>query len=79
MTRKQLRNRFNFLKKGLSQNLAVTLEKALKSGALDLSKYDDDFELPKIIVTAALRREAYQWAPLTEDGKAEVRNLELFI
>lgn len=45
------------------------------SGAIDTEKYDDNYLLPKIILTVALENQKFQYAPLSDMGKKEVKNL----
>lgn len=54
------------------------LDSLFNSGALDLEKYDDDYELPKIILCAMLKEMSYQYAPNSDAGRKEVKNIGLF-
>ena len=65
----------------LVQHDAQILETAarfLRSGAIDAEPHEDNYQLPKILITAALRGHAEMFAPRDEYNKQEVRNLENF-
>lgn len=66
----------------LQQKVAELLEEKviayIKSGALDLEAYGDDYELPRILVHAALKDIAATEFPLTGRGAKEVNNLLKF-
>ena len=63
MTRKQLKDKYNFLRRQVNEHLQNKFERALKSGALEIVDYQDDFVLPKIILWAVLKDEAVEWEP----------------
>ena len=50
----------------------------LKSGAINLDSYENNYLLPKIILTVVLEDIAGAYAPLTRKSKADVRNLRHF-
>jgi chlorite dismutase len=50
----------------------------LNSGAIDLEKYENDFRLPKIILSVVLKEASYQYEPLNHMDKKTARNLEHF-
>jgi hypothetical protein len=79
MTKTQLRKKFNELKKENTKWINDNFEKVLKSGALDLDSYDNDFRLPKVIMCAMLQRLSDQWAPFDKQLKKDVANLKYFI
>lgn len=65
------------LMKKVRSGIISECERLLNSGAVDPADYDDNFRLAKEVMTAALRHEADQWAPLPWDnlGQKVVRNL----
>jgi hypothetical protein len=48
------------------------------SGAIDTSAYEDDYLLPKIVLSVALENAASEWFPLYEPYREQVRNLRHF-
>ncbi len=58
-----------------AQHMRKNIVRAFNSGAIDITAYGDDFELPKIILGALLREEAFQYKMHTKEGKAAVENL----
>lgn len=80
MTKTQLRKKFNELRRRAAQDLDILCEKAIKSGALDLTAYEDSYILPRIVLKAALLNEADQWITRDrpEDEKT-VKNLLHFL
>jgi len=79
MTRAQLRKKFNELKKQNNEYLSEQLERAIKSGALELKDYDNNFALAKIIMTVACENASKQWHPVFDDYIAELKNLRNFL
>lgn len=49
-----------------------------RSGAVDPSSYENDYQLPKIILTVALEKMAREWSPHTDEGRRELANLRKF-
>lgn len=62
-----------------SEELEKELEKILESGCVDLSKYDNDFILPKIIFSAILKSESFQFAPMSKEYQQEIKNVSKFL
>ena len=62
-----------------SEDLEKELEKILESGCVDLSKYDNDFILPKIIFSAILKSESFQFAPMSKEYQQEIKNVSKFL
>ena len=62
-----------------SEDLEKELEKILESGCVDLSKYDNDFILPKIIFSAILKSESFQFAPMSKEYQLEIKNVSKFL
>lgn len=80
MTRKQfLKNYKKMVKDAALTYLLENGEKAISCGAIDLDRYKNDFELPRIVLTAAAKSLAYSVKPFTEENRREVKNLEYFI
>lgn len=65
----------------LEQHRAACLESAeklLRSGAIDWQTYEDNFRLPKILLTACLQDHARDFAPLNANDREAVANLQCF-
>lgn len=50
----------------------------LESGGVDLEAYENDFRLPKIVLSTALKNEAWQFKPHTKEDQKAAKNLEVF-
>ena len=71
MTRKELRKKFNELIKENNKMMKEKLEKLLKSGAIDMDPWEDDYVLPKMIMCAMAKEMHHQWKPLTNTKSRE--------
>ena len=49
-----------------------------RSGAVNTSEAANDYYLPKLILTAALKEMVWQWSPHTNEAREELANLEKF-
>lgn len=67
------------LNKSFSEDLEKELDKILEAGCLDLSKYENDFILPKIVFSAILKSESFQFAPMIKDYLQEFKNVSRFL
>jgi len=65
MTKAQFRAKYRELSRKTARMIRVYGEAALKSGAFELKSADDNYSLPKNVLTAACEECAWQWAPLT--------------
>jgi len=79
MTKTQLRKKFKELQRNNNKSMMELFERALKSGALELSNYDDNYILPKIIIHAILLGMVDQWRPLIPEFLRESKNLSHFL
>ncbi len=79
MTEAQLRWKFGELMKENDLFFESKLEKAILSGAFDLDDYEDNFVLPKIVMTAICKDLYLSWSPMDKGHKEEVENLRNFI
>ena len=79
MTKAQLRKKIKELIRKGKPEVDRMLEKAINSGAIDIEGAEDNYLLPKIILSALYSELAWQYEPLTKEGKAEVKNLKRFI
>lgn len=67
------------LNKAFTDNLENELNKILESGCLDLTKYENDFILPKIVFSAILKSESFQFAPMSKEYHQEIKNVSKFL
>ncbi len=79
MTEEEFWTHYNELRAQVDNGLRDRAKFILqRSGAVDMSQWDDGFLLPKIIMTDALRHLANQWAPFSPKGRAELKNINHF-
>jgi hypothetical protein len=62
----------------LPEALKQEADRLWSSRALDPEVYEDDYRLPKIILTVALENMADQWMPLQDQDRKTVKNLRHF-
>ncbi|WP_277264832.1 hypothetical protein [Prevotella corporis] len=79
MEKKELLEKVRELNNVFSEDLDKKLEKMLESGCVDLSKYDNGFILPKIIFSAILKSESFQFAPMSKEYQQEIKNVSKFL
>ena len=77
MTKQQLRQKTNELIRESNKMMREKLEKLLKSGAIELSAYSDDYVLPKLIMCAMSKELMHQWKPLSNQ-KERMREIDNF-
>jgi hypothetical protein len=78
MTEKELIKNFTKIKKDFSKTLDKRSVQLIKSGAMDLTKYENDFLLPKIVLTACLKELCDSYMPFSDEARKEVFNLMKF-
>jgi hypothetical protein len=78
MTQKQALKKIKELLKDIKPFILTESERLLKSGVIDTKTYQDNYLLPKIILTVALKNASFQYAPFHPDHKREVLNLSNF-
>jgi len=81
MTQKQFEQKYKRLVHTLRSDLVVMGLKAFNSGAINKTEYQDDYRLPKMILTAALKNVSEYYTPPGKDFKfrKEVNNIRHFI
>lgn len=79
MEKLELLSKVRELNKSFSEGLEKELDKILESGCLDLSKYENDFILPKIVFSAILKSESFQFAPMSKEYQQEIKNVSKFL
>jgi len=78
MTEKQFIKK---VKESLKENRCYIEKESLRlfrSGGVDIQRYENNFMLPKIVLTVAYKNLSFQYLPLNKDGEKEVKNLEHF-
>lgn len=79
MEKSELILKVRALNKAFTDNLENELNKILESGCLDLTKYENDFILPKIVFSAILKSESFQFAPTSKEYSHEIKNISKFL
>lgn len=79
MEKLELLSKVRELNKSFSEDLEKELDKILESGCLDLTKYENNFTLPKIVFSAILRSESFQFAPIIEEYQQKIKNVSKFL
>lgn len=79
MKKSELLSKVRELNKSFSEELEKELDKILEAGCLDLTKYENDFILPKIVFSAILKSESFQFAPMSKEYQQEIRNVSKFL
>jgi hypothetical protein len=79
MKKFELLSKVRELNKSFSEDLEKKLDKILESGCLDLSKYENDYKLPKIVFSAILKSESFQFTPMSKAYQQEIKNVSKFL
>ena len=79
MEKFELLSKVRELNKSFSEDLEKELDKILESGCLDLSKYENDYKLPKIVFSAILKSESFQFTPMSKEYQQEIKNVSKFL
>lgn len=78
MTKTQFEKKFNELLRNANKEAKKKSIQLFKSGAINTSKYEDDFMLPRIIFSAVADHIKYQFSSLSGEAKREIVNLKYF-
>lgn len=78
MTYEEFWAKYIELKNGVDDFLRDRAIHILKSGAIDLAGWGDDYRLPKVVLTNALRECAAQYAPHSKEGRETLENMKHF-
>ena len=80
MTKQQCKKLVNSLKKDVNKQISDLTDRALNSGALDISSADSrDFDYAKVILTVALETISKKYQPYFAKNRKEMENLRNFI
>ena len=79
-TAKQVEKRIRSLlsENKIRQNLIDVALHLYNSGAIDPTTHEDDYSLPKMLLSEALRREAHHYIPFHDNGRKTMKNLRHF-
>jgi len=78
MTKEQLIEKFEDMLPNIEEYLRDEVIRLFDSGALDTEKWENNFLLPKLILTVALENCAHEYRPPHSFGKKDVANLRHF-
>ena len=79
MTRKQILTKIRELQKQVIDLTNKRIGHILSSGAIDITAYDDNYRLPKILLTDALSCMAlYSFRPLNDEDVKTLENIKHF-
>lgn len=78
MTKKQFEKKLGELIGMLGSNIRIKAGCYIEAGAIDIKEYGDDYELPRIVLSAALDDIAWKFSPLYGRCKEEAENLRHF-
>lgn len=79
MTKTQLKRKVKELIKENNKMIEEKLEKLLKSGAINLPDYEDNYVLPKIFMCAIGKEMQFQWKPYNQEDRKTVENVSNFL
>lgn len=75
MTKQQAIKKFKEMLPELKEAMIKDCEKLLDCGGVNLPDYEDNYLLPKILMTAILERQIWQYRPHTKEAKEVSKNL----
>jgi hypothetical protein len=62
----------------LIEGIRKECDRLFECGGIDTSSYDNDYRLPKTILSVAIENQIRQYMPLSDDGKKVAKNLRHF-
>jgi hypothetical protein len=78
MNKKQIRSKVNEMIRTQNEQIRKHIEHLLKSGAIDYLEYEDNYRLPKILMSVTDAHMSKQWEPLDKADKATAKNLNYY-
>lgn len=78
MTKTEYDKLFNELLNDVKKAVEKRSQSLVNSGAIDFEKYEDNYLLPKIVLTACLKDLCDSYMPFTDSARKEVFNLMKF-
>ena len=79
MTKAQFKQKAKQLKKEVNKLIDTRIDKVIQSGAVDFDKYENNYLLPKIFISAIGSEIENQFMPLTKESRKEQKNLKLYL
>ena len=81
MTEKQFLEKVDMMMPNLIELIKNRAKKIAQSGCVDLEKYEDNYKLPKMFLSAMGSEITWQYQPINQDRKerAEIKNMERFL
>lgn len=78
MTEDEFSERTMELIQSMRLNLFARVLEKVNSGAVDLENYENDYRLPKIVLTSVLNEARHWYKPTSEADLEELDNLDNF-
>ena len=75
MTKTQFKKKITSMKKDISHYIDDESQRLFDSGGVDPISYDNNFLLPKIILTVVFKNLSWQYKPFTKEAQDAVNNL----
>ena len=81
MTKKQIQKKTRQLIRESAQSMRKNIDRILLSGAVDITAYEDNYILPKMIICALLKEEQHQYKPLDNNKQMDkdIENMYLML
>ena len=77
MTENQFLTKIDELTDTTASDMRKKARKWLKDvGEVNLPNWENNYRLPKIVMTALCKEAAYQWSPLCKDDRKQVSTIE---
>lgn len=77
MTEKQFKAKFRELAKNVSDHAEKKAMQLIRSGAIDLDDYENNYRLPKLVLKAAFNDAVAGYRPLNDNDRETAKNLML--
>jgi len=78
MEKALFREKVDSLMPDLVEYIRKQSDRLYSCGGIDTSKYEDDFRLPKLIISVVLKDAILQFSPMSVQDIKNARNLEHF-
>jgi hypothetical protein len=78
MTHEQFTTKVGEMIGNLPKDIRLECDRLMRSGAIDLESYGDNYMAPKIVLFVALENITRGFRPLSDEAMEEARNLRHF-
>lgn len=78
MTEQQFLKKYQKLLTATRKSLVDNGVNLFRSGTVNASEAENDYALPKVILAVVLENMAWQWYPVSNEGKKDLANLRKF-